>query len=198
MAAQNRVLGSFQLTGIPPAPRGVPQIGVSFDIDANGILNVSAKDKGTGKEQSIVIKSSSGLSEEEVERMRKDAEAHAEEDSLKKAIVEARNQAEARIYEAEKALKEHEDRVEAADRSAIEKAMEDLKAVKDGEDAKAIESKVEALTAATHAMAQKMYQKTAAGAGAGSSQGGGPADEPDPGAGTEDEKIIDADFEVKD
>src|SRR5262249_11539727 len=121
MASDNRLLGQFQLSGIPPAPRGMPQVEVSFDIDANGILNVSAKDLGTGKEQKIVIKSSSGLSEKEVEKMRKDAESHAEEDRKRKDLVEAKNHAESLVYQTEKTLKEHGDKVDEGEREKVKK-----------------------------------------------------------------------------
>ncbi len=193
MATDNRLLGAFQLTDIPPAPRGVPKISVSFDIDANGILNVNAKDQGTGKEQSIVIKSSSGLSDEEVEKMRQDAEVHAEEDTKKRELIEIRNKAEALVYETEKTLKEHGEKVDAETKSSIEKALADVKAAQETDDKEDIEKKVEALVTASHSLAQKMYeQKEAAGeteeepAGATASGGEG------------DDKIIDADFEVKD
>ena len=134
MAADNKLLGQFDLVGIPPAPRGVPQIEVTFDIDANGIVNVSAKDKGTGKEQSIQIKASGGLSEDEIEKMVKEAEAHAEEDKKRRALVEARNQAESLVHLTEKTLAEHDDKLNAADKAAVEKALSDLKSAIGGED----------------------------------------------------------------
>ena len=138
MAADNKMLGQFDLVGIPPAPRGVPQIEVTFDIDANGIVNVSAKDKGTGKEQQIRIQASGGLSEADIEKMVKDAEAHAEEDKKRKAQVEAKNHAEALIHSTEKALAEHGSKVGEAERKAIENAMADLKEALKGDDADAI------------------------------------------------------------
>ena len=137
MAADNKLLGQFDLVGIPPAPRGVPQIEVTFDIDANGIVNVSAKDKGTGKEQQIRIQASGGLSDADIEKMVKEAEAHAEEDKKRRELVEARNQAEALIHSTEKALAEHGDKVDEAEKTAIEAAIADLKTALDGEDASA-------------------------------------------------------------
>ncbi len=145
MAADNKTLGRFDLTGIPPAPRGVPQIEVTFDIDANGIVHVSAKDLGTGKEQSIRITASSGLSKEEIEKMVKDAESHAAEDKKKRELIEARNQADGLVYTTEKAVKEHGDKVDEATRKGIETALEDLKKTMEGDDADAIRSKTEAL-----------------------------------------------------
>ena len=135
MAADNKLLGQFDLVGIPPAPRGVPQIEVTFDIDANGIVNVSAKDKGTGKEQQIRIQASGGLSDAEIEKMVKDAEAHADEDKKRRELVEAKNQAEALVHSTEKALAEHGDKVDAETKSSIETALADLKSATSGEDA---------------------------------------------------------------
>jgi len=159
MAADNKTLGRFILDGIPPAPRGVPQIEVSFDIDANGILNVSAKDKATGKEQKITITASSGLSEEEVERMKKDAEAHAEEDRKKKEKVEAKNNAEILITSTERALKDAGDKIAAGDKKEIEGKIETLKKVKDGEDVEAIKKASDELSQAVQKIGQAMYQK---------------------------------------
>ncbi len=201
MAANNRTLGRFQLTGIPPAPRGLPQIEVTFDIDANGILNVSAKDLGTGKEQSIVIQSSSGLSEAEVEQMRKDAEEHAEEDRKKRELIDAKNTADQLVYATEKTLKEHGDKVGDDERAKINEAMEKLKSVKDGEDADAIRAAMEELTTASHSIAQAMYEQAAAAqqaqqqADAGAQQQGGAQQEQ---AADDEDEVIDADFEVKD
>ena len=141
MAADNKVLGQFDLVGIPPAPRGVPQIEVTFDIDANGIVNVSAKDKGTGKEQQIRIQASGGLSESDIEKMVKDAEAHAEEDKKRKAAVEAKNHGEALVHATEKALAEHGSRVGEAERTAIENVLADMKEALKGDDAAAIQAK---------------------------------------------------------
>ena len=147
MAADNKMLGQFDLVGIPPAPRGVPQIEVTFDIDANGIVNVSAKDKGTGKEQQIRIQASGGLSEADIEKMVKDAEAHAAEDKERRALVEAKNHAEALVHSTEKSLAEYGDKVSAADKSAIEAAIAELKSALEGEDVEAIKAKTAALVA---------------------------------------------------
>lgn len=161
MATDNKSLGRFHLTGIPPAPRGVPQIEVTFDIDANGILSVTAQDKATGKKQSIRIEGSTGLSQEEIERMRKDAEAHAEEDRRKKELVEVRNLAEGLINTTEKTLKEAADKVSDADKKEIKKAIEDLKKVKDGDDAGEIKSKTEVLSQAVQKLGAELYRQQA-------------------------------------
>ena len=157
MALDNKTLGRFDLTDIPPAPRGVPQIEVSFDLDANGILNVSAKDLGTGKEQSIKIESSSGLSEEEIEKMKKDAELHAEEDKKKLELVEARNQAEGTIFQIEKALKDNEDKVTEEEKTEIESKISELKEVLTSEDKDVIMDKITEVNAAFHKVAEKIY-----------------------------------------
>lgn len=191
MAADNRLLGEFNLDGIPPAPRGVPQIEVSFDIDVNGILNVSAKDKATGKEQKVRIEESSGLSENEIESMRKDAEAHAEEDKKKQELAQARNQASTLVYTVEKTLKEHEDKLDDGSKSAIESSMEKVKKATEGDDAAAITAAIGELEQAAHALAQHMYQgdeqpvPEAATAGATADTGG------------DDDNVIDAEFEKK-
>jgi len=205
MAANNRTLGKFQLTGIPPAPRGVPQIEVAFDIDANGILNVHAKDLGTGKKQSIEIKASSGLSEEEIQRMVKEAEAHAEEDRKNKELIDARNNADQLIYTTRKTLKEHESKIDAATKEAIEKACSDLEKVKDGNDLEAIKRGIENVQNTAHKLAEAMYQKATAGQGAqagpqpGPETQGGPQQKPeDKTTGPGEEGVIDAEFEVKD
>jgi len=161
MAADNKLLGSFDLIGIPPAPRGVPQIEVTFDIDANGIVNVSAKDKGTGKEQQIRIQASGGLSEADIEKMVKDAEAHAEEDKKRKAQVEAKNHAEALVHSTEKALSEHGSKVSEQDRTAIENAMADLKEALKGDDASAIQAKTNTLAQASMKLGEAMYKQQA-------------------------------------
>jgi molecular chaperone DnaK len=193
MARDNRTLGKFHLVGIPPAPRGIPQIEVTFDIDANGILNVSAKDLGTGKEQKITITSSSGLSKEEVERMTKEAEAHAEEDRRYKEEVEVKNRADSLVYSVEKMLKEHRDKVSADDAKNVEAAVEGAKkAIQEGDVAK-INAAVERLTTASHKLAEAMYKHAApagggpepAGAAAGSAAGG-------KGASKGDGEVIDA------
>jgi len=198
MSADNRTLGRFQLVGIPAAPRGVPQIEVSFDIDANGILNVSAKDLGTGKEQSIVIKASSGLSQEEVERMRKEAEEHAQEDIKRKELIEAKNMADQLIYTTRKTLKEHEPKISDAEKKNIEEAVKKLEELKEkSEDASGIKKAIEDLTQASHKLAEAMYEEAAKARGA--QVGPTPQDqaEPKPEAPKEGE-VIDAEFEVKD
>jgi len=206
-ARDNRTLGRFQLTGIPPAPRGVPQIEVTFDIDANGILNVSAKDLATGKEQKIEIKSSSGLSEAEIERMKKEAEEHAEEDKKKRELVDAQNEADNLIYSTEKLLKEQADKVSESDKSAIQAALEKLKKSKDGNDVQAIRRDMDEVMQASQKMAQAMYEEAArARAQAGAQQGPeqrGPEQQPRTEAEArkpsddKGEDVIDADFEVK-
>jgi molecular chaperone DnaK len=199
MASYNRTLGKFDLVGIPPAPRGVPQIEVTFDIDANGIFHVAAKDLGTGKEQSIKIESSSGLSEEEVEKMVKDAEAHSAEDKKTRDLVEARNKADSTVYQVEKSLKEYGDKLSEEDKKKIQEAMEKTTKAKDLDDPAEIEKAVEELLSASHKMAEEMYkhqdsQQQAAGAG--------PETETDAGSEDtktkEDEGAVDADFEVVD
>src|SRR5688500_11329642 len=158
MAADNQLLGQFDLVGLPPAPRGVPQVEVTFDIDANGIVNVSAKDKGTGKEQQIRIQASGGLSDTDIEKMVKDAEAHAEDDKKRKAQVEAKNHAEALIHSTEKALAEHGSKVGEGERKAIENAMADLKEALKGDDAAAIQAKSNTLAQASMKLGEAMYK----------------------------------------
>jgi molecular chaperone DnaK len=189
MASGNKSLGQFNLEDIPPAQRGMPQIEVTFDIDANGILNVSAKDKATGKEQNITIKASSGLSEEEVERMVKDAEAHAEEDRKMKELVETRNQADAMIHATRKAMTDAGDDVEASEKEAIEAAIKDVEEAMKGDDKAAIDEKVQALAAASQKMTEKMMAKQQASGGA-DSQTQGQSDAGD--------DIVDAEFEEVD
>jgi molecular chaperone DnaK len=197
-AAANKSLGRFDLSDIPPAPRGVPQIEVSFDIDANGILNVSAKDKATGKEQSIVIKASSGLSDDEIDRMVKDAEAHADEDRKFQELVAVRNQADSMIHATKKSMEElGEDKLEAGEKESIESAIKDLEAVMSGDDKEAIEEKTKVLAEASGKMAERLYAQK----GESSREGAGP--EPEAGAesstGTADDDVVDAEFEeVKD
>ncbi|MBN8777558.1 molecular chaperone DnaK [Thiomonas arsenitoxydans] len=194
MAAGNKLLGEFNLEGIPPAPRGVPQIEVTFDIDANGILHVSAKDKGTGKENKITIKANSGLSEEEVQRMVRDAEVNAEEDHKKRELVDARNQADAAVHSVRKSLAEYGDKIDAGEKSAIEDALKAAEEAIKSEDKAEIEAKTSALLAASQKLGEKMYasqagEQAAAGATAGgsSSQAAG------------DDTVVDAEFkEVKD
>jgi len=191
MASANKSLGRFDLADIPPAPRGVPQVEVSFDIDANGILNVSAKDKATGKKQSIVIKASSGLSEDEVQRMVKDAEAHADEDRKLHELVQARNHADNMIHATEKSLKELDGQVDSAEKASIEKAIEDLKQAVKGDDKADIEAKTNALTEVAGKLAERVYaQKGADEAGTASGESHGHA---------ADDGVVDAEFEeVKD
>ncbi len=159
MAANNRTLGKFHLVGIPPAPRGVPQIEVTFDIDANGIVNVSAKDLATNKQQQITITSSSGLSKEEIDKLVKDAEAHAEEDKKKRELVDLKNQADAVIYSTEKLINENREKVSVGDLSKLEDALEELKKAKDGDDAQQIKNALENVQNATHAISQVLYQQ---------------------------------------
>jgi molecular chaperone DnaK len=188
MAADNKMLGQFDLVGIPPAPRGVPQIEVTFDIDANGIVNVQAKDKGTGKEQQIRIQASGGLSEADIDKMVKDAEAHAEEDKQRKAQVEAKNQAEALLHSTEKALSEHGNKVGEAERTAIENAMADLKEALKGDDAEAIKAKSNTLAQASMKLGEAMYKAQQAGA-----EGAAPGGEEAAGE-AKKEDVVDAEF----
>jgi molecular chaperone DnaK len=194
MAADNKLLGQFDLVGIPPSPRGMPQIEVTFDIDANGIVNVQAKDKATGKEQQIRIQASGGLSDADIQRMVKDAEVHAADDKKRKATVEARNRADALIHETEKQLKEHGDKLGPADKQAIESAVAELKSVKDGDDADAIKAKADALAQASFKLGEAMYKGQAAGAAAGPSAGDGNGAAGD----QSKEGVVDADFEEVD
>ncbi len=200
MVGQNRTLGRFDLVGIPPAPRGMPQIEVTFDIDANGIVHVSAKDLGTGKEQKIRIEVSSGLSDNEIDKMVKDAEEHSTEDEARREEIELRNQADSLMYTTEKTMKEHGDALDSGERSDIESAIETLKAtLKDG-DAEAIKRDMDALQTASYKLAEKMYAGAQAGPGAGpqaqaagGAPGGGAAPE-----GGGDDGVVDADYEVVD
>jgi len=198
MAADNKLLGQFDLVGIPPAPRGIPQIEVTFDIDANGIVNVSAKDKATNKEQQIRIQASGGLSDSDINRMVKEAESHSAEDKKRRELVEARNHADSLIHATEKNLKEYGDRVSSADRGEIESKIADLKAVKDGEDAKAVQDKMQALTQTAMKLGEAMYkaaQQEAAAPESGGDPSGGDAGGADP---AEEGKVVDADFEEVD
>jgi len=191
MAANNKTLGRFQLVGIPPAPRGIPQIEVSFDIDANGIVHVSAKDMGTGKEQSIEITASSGLTEEEIQQLVRDAETHTEEDRMKRELVDARNMADSLIYSTEKSVKEAGDQVDEATKTGIEQASESLKKAMEGEDTEEIKRLTEELTQASHKLAEAMYAK--ASQQQAQSEGAG---EPESASGpSKDEEVVDADFE---
>jgi molecular chaperone DnaK len=189
MAAYNKSLGKFQLTGIPPAPRGVPQIEVSFDIDANGILNVGAKDLGTGKEQKIEIKAGSGLAEDEVERMVKDAEAHAEDDRRQRELVEARNTAENAAYQAERQVKEMEETLDSSAKEEIEAAIKDVRDNLESDDAALLRQKTETLQAAFHKVSEQMYAAAQQQAAAGN---GATADASTNGASEEEEEVVDA------
>ena len=201
MAAYNKLLGQFNLEGIPPAPRGMPQIDVTFDIDANGIVHVSAKDLGTSKEQSIKITASSGLSEEEIRNMVKDAEAHAEEDKTRKEAAEARNQLDSLVYSTEKSLKEYGDDLEAEVKSNIEAALEKAKKALEGDDAAAMRAAAEELNQASHKLAEAMYAKASQQQAQQDPQDPQDPTQPPPGAGDgkPDDNVVDADFEeVKD
>jgi molecular chaperone DnaK len=191
MAANNKTIGRFELTELPPAPRGVPQIEVTFDLDANGILHVSAKDMGTGKEQSIRITASSGLSEEEIKRMQKDAEAHADEDRKRKELVETKNQADSMIYATEKSMKDLGDKVDSETKNKVQVEIDSLKKLMESDDVEAIKKGLESLTQASHKLAEMMYaQATKDKAGEGG-EGGGQAGE----AKKDDDDVVDADFE---
>jgi molecular chaperone DnaK len=191
MAADNKLLGQFDLMGIPPAPRGVPQIEVTFDIDANGIVNVSAKDKATGKEQQVRIQASGGLSDEDIDQMVQDAEAHADEDKKKRELVDARNQADGLVHSTEKTLSEHGDKVDAEEKTEIEAKMQDVKDVLESEDVDDIKAKSEALMQASMKLGQAMYEAEQASAGE--------ADGSDAGdASPDDAEVVDADFEEVD
>jgi molecular chaperone DnaK len=190
MAADNKMLGQFDLVGIPPAPRGVPQIEVTFDIDANGIVNVSATDKATGKEQSIRIQASGGLTDADINRMVKEAESHAEEDKKRRELVEIRNQAEALVHSTERMLKEYGDKVPAGDKATVEAAVADLKGAIQGEDRDAIKQKVDALAQASMKLGEALYQSSQTGAAGAGPTASTPGD---------DDKVVDVDFEeVKD
>ncbi|HYH00218.1 MAG TPA: molecular chaperone DnaK [Terriglobales bacterium] len=198
MAAQNRTLGKFQLTGIPPAPRGVPQIEVTFDIDANGILNVTAKDLATGKDQKITITSSSGLSKDEVERMAKEADAHAEEDKRRREEIEARNQLDSMVYSIEKTLRENGDKISGSERGDVENALADAKKALESNDKAQMDRARENLTKASHKLAEAMYKQAAPGAtpdagtpGAGPTGGAAAAGD---GQAKKDEGVIDAEY----
>jgi molecular chaperone DnaK len=190
MARDNKTLGNFELTGIPAAPRGVPQVEVTFDIDANGIVHVSAKDLGTGKEQSISITASSGLSKEEIDKMVRDAEAHADEDKKKREAIEARNHADSMVYSTEKSLKEFGDKIDAVEKGTIENKLAELKKLMEGEDAEAIKKATEDLAQSAHKLAEAMYAKGQQG-GEGEAGGAEHAGSAKP----KDDNVVDADFE---
>jgi len=198
MAPDNRTLGRFDLADIPPAPRGVPRIEVAFDIDANGIVHVSAKDLGTGKEQKIVIQNTGGLTEAEIQRMVKDAESNADSDRKRKELIEVRNRADAMAYEAEKSLKEHGDKVSAEIRRGIETALEDLKRAREGEDAAAIEGAMSALTTAAGKLGEEIYKSQDGAGAAGAAAADGPQSGAGPGADGPGQGTVDAEYEVVD
>lgn len=195
MAADNRTLGRFELVGIPPAPRGIPQIEVTFDIDANGIVHVNAKDLGTGKEQSIKITASSGLSEAEIEKLVKDAEMHAEEDKKRKELIEARNHADAMVYSVEKNVKEFGDKVDASEKTKIEDAIAKVKKALEGDDVEAIKKAQDELMNVSHKLAEAMYAKTAGAQGGPGAGGGTHQDTDQQASGKKNDDVVDADFE---
>jgi molecular chaperone DnaK len=193
MASDNKTLGRFELTGIAPAPRGIPQIEVAFDIDANGIVEVSAKDQATGKQQSIRITHSSGLSRDEIDRLVKDAELHADEDRRKKELINARNAADGLIYTTEKTLAEHADKIDPDTKVQVERAAEDLKGTAQGENVDKIKRLTETLTHALHTLAQSMYQQ--AGPAPGQQAGPGNTGNREPSAKCNADEVVDADYE---
>jgi molecular chaperone DnaK len=198
-AAYNKTLGRFILDGIPPAPRGIPQIEVTFDIDANGILNVSAKDKATGKEQNIRIEASSGLTEQEIEKMKREADAHAAEDEKWKKVVELRNQADTLIYQTRKQFDELGDKLTDDDKKPVEEALNELEKVKDSSDPDLLKSKIDAVTQKMMKISEKLYQQTRQQEGATGAAGAGPAGgEKSAGGDSGEEPVEDADFEVVD
>jgi molecular chaperone DnaK len=188
MAAGNKSLGQFNLSDIPPAPRGMPQIEVTFDIDANGILHVSAKDKATGKENKITIKANSGLSEEEIQRMEADAAAHAEEDHKLRELVDARNAADGMVHSVKKSLSEHGDKLDADEKAKIESAITEVEEALKGDDKDAIEAKTNALMEASHKLAEKVYAQQQPEGGT-ESAGGAQSEK------AADDNIVDAEFE---
>jgi molecular chaperone DnaK len=202
MASGNKSLGEFNLEGIAPAQRGMPQIEVTFDIDANGILHVGAKDKATGKENKITIKANSGLTEAEIQQMVRDAEANAADDKKKLELVQARNQADAMVHSVRKSLAEHGDKLDAADKGAIETALKEAEEALKGDDKAAIEARTEALTTASQKLGEKIYgeaQAAAAAAGAGAGPAGGGSSSGASSSRPADDNVVDADFkEVKD
>jgi molecular chaperone DnaK len=191
MAKDNRTLGRFHLTGLPPAPRGVPQIEVTFDIDANGILNVSAKDVATGKTQNITITSSSGLAKDEVEKMVREASAHADEDKKRRELVDLRNQADSLAYSLEKTLKDNREKVAADQAREVEEAIAAVRKAAEGEDVSALKQELDRVTALSHKLAESLYKATAPSGGAGAP--GGPA----AGDASEGDDVVDAEYTVK-
>ncbi len=194
MASGNKALGRFELMGIPPAPRGMPQIEVTFDIDSNGIVDVSAKDQATGKQQSIRITASSGLSKEEIDQLVKDAELHAEGDRKKKDLVDARNTADGLVYTTEKSMAELGDNVDHATRAEVEDAMNNLKRAMEGEDTAEIKRLTETLTQTSHKLAESMYQQASQHGANQSGEGPESTDRP-PGYSAADDDVVDAEFQ---
>jgi molecular chaperone DnaK len=200
MAADNKLLGQFDLVGLPAAPRGTPQIEVAFDIDANGIVNVSAKDKATNKEQQIRIQASGGLSDDEIDNMVKDAEAHADEDKKRREQVERRNQGETLIHATEKSLGEHGDKILEEEKKAIEEAIAELKTALESDDQDAIQAKIEALAQASMKLGEAVYKASqeAEAAGEAGAEGAASGDGADTASDGSDDKVVDADFEEVD
>jgi molecular chaperone DnaK len=196
MAQDNRTLGKFQLVGIPPAPRGVPQIEVTFDIDANGILNVSAKDNATGKSQAITITGSTGLEKDEVDRMVEEAKSHADEDRKRRELIELRNQADSLAYNSEKLVKDNADKVPEDQKKALAEAVAETRKALEGEDEAAIRSAHEKLTQLNHQLAETLYRKSAD-AGGGTPPAGGDSGG-EAGGGTGSDEVVDAEYTVKD
>jgi molecular chaperone DnaK len=194
MARDNRTLGKFQLAGIPPAPRGLPQIEVTFDIDANGILNVSAKDTATGKSQAITITASSGLDKNEVDRMVKDAQSHAEDDKHRREVIDLRNQADTLAYSVEKLLADNKDKIDAKQVAEIESAVAETRRVLDSDDAEALKSAVQKLTKLSHSVAEGLYRNTASAPSSGPDGGNGGATGP---SGASQDDVVDAEYTVK-
>jgi molecular chaperone DnaK len=200
MASDNRTLDRFRLGGIPSAPRGVPQIEVSFDLDANGILNVSAKDLATGKQQSISVKASSGLTEKDIDRMRKEAEQSAGQDKKRREVAEARNMADQLIYATEKSMADMGDKIDADEKKRIEEALGDLRKAKEKESVEDIKKSIEALTKASHTMAQKLYEEAARKREEGQTKegcGSCGGQEEKGGEKKKDDNVIDAEFDAK-
>jgi molecular chaperone DnaK len=198
MAADNKVLGQFDLIGIPASPRGIPQVEVTFDIDANGIVNVGAKDKATGKEQAIRIQASGGLSDADIDQMVKDAEAHAEEDKKRRELVEAQNQAESLIHTTEKTLAEAGDKVADDDKAAVEAAIAELKTANEGEDVDDIRAKSEALAQVAMKIGEALYKESAEAEAAAGAENPDDAGDGNNGGGAADDEVVDADFEEVD
>jgi molecular chaperone DnaK len=195
MARDNRTLGKFHLVGIPPAPRGVPQVEVEFDIDANGIVNVKAKDMATGKQQAITITASSGLTKDDIDKMVREAESNAEEDKKRRQEIEVRNQADSLVYTTERTLAEHGEKIPAADKSAIEDAVKEVKEALAGEDVDRIQRASEGLTRASHKIAEVLYREAQAKQQPGTDPGTGPGPSADGKTKTAEGEVVDAEFE---